>query len=154
VNSPPELEAVPRFREMVWLILMQPVRLHRRLRMSGIDEIESVHYQLSSDSIQRAARNLYVQQFRRVVLSIMPIGALLIAASVHFAIVLPPLGNVALGIALGVYTGLFAALSGGVIMGELPGIALAIMSGLAYGFARGPTAGVEFGAALLIAKDT
>jgi len=117
--------------------------------MFGIDEIESVHYQLTPTSAQQVARSLYARQLRRVILSILPIGAVLIAASVELAVVLPTLGNVALGVALGVYTGLFAALSGGVIMGALPGIVLAIMSGTAYALVQGFLGGLEFGLALL-----
>jgi len=145
------LEAVPSFWEMLWLVLMQPVRLHRRLRVHGIDEIQPIYYSLSSHHSLQAANRQYALRLHRVILSIIPVGALLMAMVLRLGATIPELRHVVLGFTLGIYTGLFAALSGGVIMEPLAGVGLGVMAGICYGVLTSWIPGLEFGVALVVA---
>lgn len=144
-------ELIPGIHRLRWMLVMQPVRLHHRLRKLGIREIDAPGWSLwRQEGIGQPSRRTYARRMLLLLLIAPPLEGLTVAALLIRAgepVVLDWLGPASLTqldhgmAALGVSLGVGASLILFLIMATLLGLA----SGVSMGVCLGVALGVSFG---------
>ena len=141
---------MPGYAHFVWLFFMQPITLHERLKACGVDEPD-----ISGWNWWRQRKALHVNYhaflFRLGMVLMLPVGAFWVVMAAYNTFPLPlPLGEMALGVAIGLTGGLALGVAISLTFGVAFGVALGVVVGLASGLAGDVAFSVTFGVAAAV----
>jgi hypothetical protein len=160
---------LPGFWHLIWLLFMQPIQLHRRLRATGIGPDASGWQLWHSNEAGSDLRRTYIYRMAAILMLVPcfaagmtllapaivnPVGLEIVALFmptavvfvVAFAMASVVVFSVNLGVALGVAVGVAAVVT--VLVGAVIGVPVGAALGLAVGMVMGMAVGVGFGAAV------
>jgi hypothetical protein len=135
---------------LLWLLFMQPITLHHRLKACGIEKPDVLAWQLWWAKENRAINRAYIKKMFALLLWATPVGALLLSI---FADVLSyPLNpvKVAVGVAVGMAVGVTVGMAVGVVVGVALGVALGVVVGVVVGVVGSVALGVVVGVVVAI----
>jgi hypothetical protein len=147
---------LPGYWLFVWMLFMQPIRLHHLLRACGVDDPGAPMWRLWRRDRASGVTRAYLERMLFVLVALTPLvaGA---ASGILWTLGLPVswdrvaagvAAGAALGMALGIALGVAAGVAAGVVFGVAAGVALGMDVVLAFVMANGMALSVAGGMAL------
>lgn len=125
---------LPGYWELLWMLFMMPVRLHRRLNACGIGKPGDFGWRLwLAPTGERAIHRAYVQRMLLVVTTATPAGAALLCGLAEGVGAPVQLFLAALGVSVGVIGGVISGLAASMTIGVVGGVAAGVGFGVAFG---------------------
>jgi hypothetical protein len=131
---------LPGYWELLWMLFMQPVTLHRRLKACGIGKPDGLIWRLWwAPEPQRTICRAYVRRMVLILSTITPLSAVLVAVSASRIGMPCNIAFVAVSAVSSVVLGIVAGAARGVARGVAVGITLGALGGLSNPFASAAT---------------